>query len=157
MGGDLEAIAAGRAPTFLVAAAKDPLGANLDRIQIIKGWLDRSGELRERIYDVAYSAGRERDSETGRLQPVGNTVDVGQATFRNSIGEALLSAQWRDPDFDPGLRAFYYARVIEIPTPRWPAYDARAFGFELPPDVTAINRDRAYSSPIWYTPQRPKG
>jgi hypothetical protein len=152
MGGDLKAADTGDAPTFLVAAAKDPLGANLDRIQIIKGWLDDSGELHERIYDVAYGADRERNPETGRLRPVGNTVDLQHATYRNSIGEAMLSAHWRDPDFDPALRAFYYARVIEIPTPRWPVYDARVFGFELTPDVPVINRDRAYSSPIWYSP-----
>ncbi len=152
MGGDLHAAPADSAPVFIVAAARDPDGANLDRVQIVKGWLDQQGELQEHVYDVAFSDEREADPETGRLPDVGNTIDYDNASYMNTIGSAQLSAVWKDPDFDPGLRAFYYARVIEIPTPRWPVYDASYFGFKLEPDVPRTNRDRAYTSPIWYNP-----
>lgn len=143
---------AGKAPTFVVRALRDPDGANLDRIQIIKGWLDSQGALHEKVYDVAWSNGRTPDPKTGKLPPVGNTVDVQQATYTNSIGSALLLGYWQDPNFNPQERAFYYVRVLEIPTPRWTTYDAAFFGTELPKDVPASQQDRAYTSPIWYTP-----
>jgi hypothetical protein len=123
MGGDLSNAPTGKAPTFLVAALKDPIGANLDRYQIIKGWLDAKGEVHEKIYDVVWSGDRKRGAD-GKLPPVGNTVDVENATWTNTIGAPELIAVWKDPDFDPTQRAFYYGRVIEIPTPRWTAYDA---------------------------------
>ncbi len=152
MGGDLATAPDGSAPAFMVLAGKDPDGANLDRVQIVKGWRDSSGELRERVYDVVWSGDRELDPATGRLPPVGSTVDVKEATFTNAIGAAQLSAVWIDPEFDPSARAFYYARVIEIPRPRWTTYDARFFGIDLPPEVPRTIQDRAYTSPIWYTP-----
>ena len=130
MGGDLGPAPAGKAPTFLVAALKDPIGANLDRYQIIKGWLDAAGEVHEKVYDVAWSGDRKPGAD-GKLPPVGNTVDVPNATWTNTIGAPELIAVWKDPDFDPAQRAFYYGRVIEIPTPRWTAYDAKYFGVDL--------------------------
>ena len=139
--------------TFLVAALKDPIGANLDRYQIIKGWLDAKGQLHEKIYDVAWSAGRKPDPKTGKVPAVGNTVDVENATWTNTIGATELIAVWRDPDFDPAQRAFYYGRVIEIPTPRWTAYDAKYFGVKMPKEVPMTTTERAYTSPIWYTPR----
>ena len=132
MGGDLAEAPGGKAPTFLVAALKDPIGANLDRIQIVKGWLDAKGETHEKVYDVAWSGGRKPGAD-GKLPPVGNTVDVPNATWTNTIGAPELIAVWKDPDFDPAQRAFYYGRVIEIPTPRWTAYDAKYFGIKMPP------------------------
>ena len=132
MGGDLSDAPAGKAPTFLVAALKDPIGANLDRIQIVKGWLDAKGEMQEKVYDVAWSGDRKPGAD-GKLPPVGNTVDVANATWTNTIGAPELITVWKDPDFDPAQRAFYYARVIEIPTPRWTAYDAKYFGVKMPP------------------------
>ena len=152
MGGDLSQAPAGKAPTFLVAALKDPIGANLDRIQVVKGWLDKAGEVQEKVYDVVWSGQRRPDPGTGKLPPVGNTVDVANATYANTIGEPELITVWKDPDFDPSLRAFYYARVLEIPTPRWTAYDAKYFGIKLPPEVPMVQQERAYTSPIWYTP-----
>jgi hypothetical protein len=152
MGGDLSHAPAGKTPAFLVAALKDPIGANLDRIQVIKGWLDKAGELQEKVYDVVWSGQRRPDAGTGKLPPVGNTVDVANATYTNTIGEPELITVWKDPDFDPSLRAFYYARVLEIPTPRWTAYDAKYFGVKLPPEVPMTLQERAYTSPIWYTP-----
>jgi len=151
MGGDLHKAPAGKAPTFLVAALKDPIGANLDRYQIIKGWQDAKGELHEQVYDVVWSGEREPDSD-GKLPPVGNTVDVPNASWTNTIGTPELIAVWTDPDFDPAQRAFYYGRVIEIPTPRWTAYDAKKFGIQLPAEVPMVTQERAYTSPIWYTP-----
>jgi hypothetical protein len=152
MGGDLSQAPAGKAPTFMVQARRDPDGANLDRIQIIKGWIDTDSQLRERIFDVAVSDGRSI-APSGRCDtPVGNTVDVANADYTNSIGDALLMAYWKDPEFDADLRAFYYVRVIEIPTPRWTAYDAKRFGIELPDEITMTIQDRAYTSPIWYSP-----
>jgi len=152
MGGDLSAALDGGAPSFLVAVLKDPLSGNLDRVQIIKGWMDSKGELHERVYDVAVSDGR-KIGEDGRCRtPVGNTVDVKSATWTNTIGDSELIAVWSDPDFDAKESAFYYARVIEIPTPRWTAYEAARFGIELPEGVPAITQERAYTSPIWYTP-----
>jgi len=153
MGGDLSAAPDGKSPTFLVAALKDPIGANLDRIQVIKGWLDASGAVQEKVYDVAWGdADKRAPGPDGKLPAVGSTVDVENATWTNTIGDPELIAVWKDPDFDPSLRAFYYARVIEIPTPRWTAYDARRFGVK-PLDGTAMTlQERAYTSPIWYTP-----
>jgi hypothetical protein len=152
MGGDLSAVPPGKAPTFLVAALKDPIGANLDRIQIIKGWLDKDGKPQERVFDVAVSGARKIDADGRCKTPVGNTVDVGNATWTNTIGAGELITVWQDPDFDPSLRAFYYARVIEIPTPRWTAYDAKYFQVKVPQDVPMTTQERAYTSPIWYTP-----
>lgn len=151
MGGDLSPDPEGRTPTFLVAALRDPIGANLDRYQIIKGWLDAAGETHEQVYDVAWSDARSPGPD-GKLPPVGNTVDVKSATWRNTIGAPELIAVWTDPDFDPAQRAFYYGRVLEIPTPRWTAYDAAYFGTEPLPDTRMTLQERAYTSPIWYNP-----
>jgi Protein of unknown function (DUF3604) len=151
MGGDLRRAPAGRSPTFLAAALKDPLSGNLDRIQIVKGWVDASGELHEKVHDVAWSGDREPGAD-GKLPPVGDTVDVANALWTNTIGAPELIAVWKDPDFDPSLRAVYYARVIEIPTPRWTAYDQKRFGIRMADDVPMTVTERAYTSPIWYTP-----
>lgn len=152
MGGDLSAAPRGKAPVFMVGAMKDPQGANLDRIQIVKGWVDANGERQERIYDVAVSDGR-TIGENGRAEtPVGNTVDVKDASYLNNIGDAELRAVWNDPDFDPANPAVYYARVLEIPTPTWQAYDMKFFGNEMPDSVPRSHQERAYTSPIWYTP-----
>jgi uncharacterized protein DUF3604 len=154
MGGDLRDAPAGKSPSFLAAALKDPLSGNLDRIQIIKGWMDAKGELHEKVHDVAWSDGRKPDPKTGKLPSVGNTVDVANATWTNTIGAPELIAVWKDTSFDPKQRAFYYARVIEIPTPRWTAYDAKRFGIKLDPKVPMTTTERAYTSPIWYTPAK---
>jgi hypothetical protein len=152
MGGELYKAPPGKAPSFLVAALKDPYHGNLDRIQIIKGWVDKKGRENERIYDVAVSDGR-TIGKSGRCnKPVGNTVDVSNATWTNTIGDSELITVWTDPDFDPEVPAFYYARVIEIPTPRWTAYDAKHYGVKMGPEVPMITQERAYTSPIWYTP-----
>jgi hypothetical protein len=153
MGGDLTSALKGKAPTFLVAALKDPIGANLDRYQIIKGWLDKGGQLHEKIYDVAWSGARKRDPKTGKVPLVGSTVDVANATWTNSLGAPELIAVWRDPDFDASQPAFYYGRVIEIPTPRWTAYDAKRFGVKALPGTAMTITERAYTSPVWYTPE----
>jgi len=150
MGGDLTAAPAGKAPTFMAYAVRDPIGANLDRIQIVKGWMD-GNELKEKVYDVAWSGDR-RIGGNGKLPPVGNTVNVVTASWTNTIGAPELGAVWTDPDFDPKQRAFYYVRVIEIPTPRWSLYDAVRFDVEHPKDAPASTQERAYTSPIWYTP-----
>jgi hypothetical protein len=152
MGGDLQSAPEGKAPTFLVAAAKDPYSGNLDRIQIIKGWLNENGKTEEKVYDVVWSDGR-KPGPNGKLPPVGNTVDVKNATWSNSIGDPEMIAVWKDPDFDPNKRAFYYARVIEIPTPRWTAYEALRFKIDMPKEVPMTTQERAYTSPIWYTPK----
>jgi len=151
MGGDLRPRQGNGGPSFMVYALRDPIGANLDRIQIVKGWLDEQGKTHEKIYDIAWSGGREPDAD-GHLPPVGNTVDVAAATWSNIIGAAELGAVWSDPDFDTNQRAFYYARVIEIPTPRWIVYDAFRFGVEIPKGAKTIHQERAYTAPIWYTP-----
>jgi hypothetical protein len=154
MGGELRAAPQGKSPTFLVAALKDPLGANLDRYQIVKGWLTRDGKLEEKVYDVAWAdAERRRPGADGKLPPVGDTVDVANATWTNTIGAPELATVWTDPDFDPGQPAFYYGRVIEIPTPRWTAYDAKRFGTPPLPGTVMTITERAYTSPIWYMPQ----
>jgi hypothetical protein len=151
MGGDLKTAPAGKAPIFLVAALKDPVGANLDRIQIVKGWLDPSGKAQEKVYDVVWSGNR-KPGRNGKLPPVGDTVDVARATWTNTIGAPELAAVWKDPDFRPSQRAFYYARVIEIPTPRWTAYDQLRFGVKMSPEVPMKHQERAWTSPIWYSP-----
>jgi hypothetical protein len=151
MGGDLKQAPKGKSPTFLVAALKDPIGANLDRYQIIKGWVDEKGALHEKVYDVAWSGNR-KPGKGGKLPAVGNTVDVKEASWTNTIGATELIAVWKDPDFNPKERAFYYGRVIEIPTPRWTAYDAKYFNLKMPPEAPMTTQERAYTSPIWYTP-----
>lgn len=152
MGGNLLLAPKGKTtPTFLVAALKDPIGGNLDRIQIIKGWVDAEGKMNEKVYDVVWSDNRKPDSK-GKLPSVGNTVDVANASWTNTIGASELFAVWKDPDFNAKENAFYYARVIEIPTPRWTAYDAKYFKVNMPKEVPMITTERAYTSPIWYTP-----
>jgi len=153
MGGELAEASPGKAPTFLVAAMKDPMTGNLDRIQVIKGWLDKDGKTHEKVYDVVWSDAQRRHVANGRLTPVGNTVDVARASWTNTIGAPELATVWRDPDFDPTERAFYYARVIEIPTPRWTAYDAAYFKVKMGPEVPMITQERAFTSPIWYSPK----
>ncbi len=150
MGGDLKAAPAGKAPVLLVQALKDPDAANLDRVQIVKGGVDSSGKAQEQVYDVVWSGNRK--PVNGKLPPVGNTVDIEKATYSNTIGAAALMASWKDPSFDPKQRAFYYVRVLEIPTPRWTTIDAKHFGVKRPVDVPASIQERAYTSPIWYTP-----
>ena len=152
MGGDLSAAPDGKAPSFLVAAAKDPYSGNLDRIQIVKGWMNADGKTEEKVYDVVWSDDRKPGAD-GKLPPVGNTVDVENATWSNSIGEPEMITVWTDPDFDPNQRAFYYARVIEIPTPRWTAYEAKRFDVDMTDEVPMTTQERAYTSPIWYTPK----
>lgn len=151
MGGDLSVAPDGKAPSFLVAALKDPYSGNLDRVQIVKGWVDSKGERQEKVYDVAWSGDREPGRD-GKLPPVGNTVDVATATWTNTIGAPELIAVWSDPDFDADLSAVYYARVLEIPTPRWTAYEQVRYGITLPPEAEMTTQERAYTSPIWYTP-----
>jgi hypothetical protein len=151
MGGDLAKAPANKAPTFLVAALKDPMGANLDRVQIVKGWVDASGKAQEKVYDIVWSGNR-KPGANGKLPPVGDTVDVAKATWTNTIGATELAAVWKDPDFKPSQRAFYYARVIEIPTPRWTAYDQLRFGVKMSKDVPMKHQERAWTSPIWYSP-----
>ena len=153
MGSDLAAPAPGAsAPRFLVYAQRDPMGANLDRVQVIKGWLDARGKPREKVYDVAWSDGR-KPGANGKLPAVGDTVDLAIPSWTNTIGAAELGSVWTDPEFDPTLRAFYYARVIEIPTPRWTAYDRVKFKLDLPAEVPLKTQERAYTSPIWYNPR----
>ncbi len=154
MGGDLPKAPAGaKAPTFLVAATKDPIGANLDRVQVIKGWLDKDGKTHEKIYDVVWgNASRRKIGANGKLPPVGDTVDVSRATWTNTIGDPELMGVWKDPDFVPSQRAFYYLRVLEIPTPRWTDYDAVRFNDKMTPDVPMKEQERAWTSPIWYEP-----
>ncbi len=152
MGGDLaKKPDSAKAPTFAVWALKDPDSGNLDRIQIIKGWY-QNGYPQEKIYDVAWSDGRKADPKTGKLPPVGNTVNIKAASFTNDIGDTQLSAVWTDPDFKPEHHAMYYVRVLEIPTPRWSTYDAKALGIDPPEGVAATIQERAWASPIWYTP-----
>lgn len=139
----------GDAPTFMVYALRDPIGANLDRIQIVKGWRNVDGSLGERVYDVAWSDGREL-GENGKLPAVGNTVDVQNANWTNTIGASELGAVWTDPDFDSSVPAFYYARILEIPTPRWVVYDAFRYGIDIPAGAEVYGQERAYTSPIWY-------
>jgi hypothetical protein len=151
MGGDLTSAPGGKAPALMIRALRDPDNANLDRMQVIKGWLDNRGNTYERIYDVACSDDRMiRNRRCER--PVGSTVDIANASYTNTIGDPLLTAYWKDPEFDPDQRAFYYVRVIEIPKPRWTAYDAKFFNVQMPEGTAMTVQDRAYTSPIWYTP-----
>jgi hypothetical protein len=151
MGGDLTRADSGKTPRFLIRAVKDPKGANLDRVQVIKGWLDRAGKQREKVFNVAWSGGRKLDTK-GKLPAVGNTVDLTVPTYTNSIGEPELSVLWSDPTFDADQRAFYYVRVLQIPTPRHSTYDAVALQIPPPQEGPATIQERAYTSPIWYTP-----
>ena len=154
MGGDLSKKPSNKkAPVFMVGALKDPWSGNLDRIQIVKGWVDKAGKRQERIYDVAVSDGRKIGADGRCKTPVGDTVDTADASYLNNIGDAQLGAVWTDPDFNPDLRAVYYARVLEIPTPTWQAYDAKFFGVKMPKKVPLSHQERAYTSPIWYTPK----
>ncbi|MEP2784816.1 MAG: DUF3604 domain-containing protein [Pseudoruegeria sp.] len=152
MGSDLRPREGDGAPNFLIAALRDPIGANLDRIQVVKGWLEADGTLQEKVYDVAWSDNREPDAN-GKIPAVGNTVDLEVAGWSNTIGTAELLTVWSDPDFDAAERAFYYVRALEIPTPRWVVYDKVRYGIELPEEAQLIHQERAYSSPIWYTPE----
>ena len=152
MGGDLTEAPKGEAPSFLIRAVRDPDGANLDRVQVIKGWREEDGELHEAIYDVALSDGRTENAK-GEVEAVGSTVDVADASYTNSIGDPELAVVWTDPDFDRDEPAFYYLRVLEIPTARWTAYDAKFYGLkDLPDEIPMVTQVRAYSSPIWYRP-----
>ena len=151
MGGDLKKAPKGKAPSFMIRTLRDPDNANLDRVQIIKGWLDKKGKTHERIYDVACSDNRSIKKRRCN-KPVGSTVNIADASYTNTIGDPLLTAYWKDPDFDPKQKAFYYVRVIEIPKPRWTAYDAKFFKVKMPKEVRMVVQDRAYTSPIWYTP-----
>ena len=148
---------AGKRPVFMVQALRDPDGPNLDRIQIIKGWLGKDGKTQERIFDVAVSGGRKIGPDGRCTTPVGSTVDVANATYTNTIGAAYLSAYWKDPAFDAQQRAFYYVRVIQIPSPRWTAYDQKRFGIKMADNVPMTVTDRAYTSPVWYTPSDSTG
>jgi len=151
MGSDLpKQKSAKKSPVFMVSALKDPNAGNLDRVQVIKGWIDKEGDRQERVYDVAVSDGRKIDANGRCKTPVGDTVDIEGATYLNSIGDTELKAVWTDPDFDPSLSAVYYARVLEIPTPTWQAYDAKFYGFKMPDGVPLKHQERAYTSPIWY-------
>jgi hypothetical protein len=154
MGGDLPSKPrVAKAPTFAIWAVKDPESGNLDRVQVIKGWVEK-GMPKERIYEVALSDDRKPDPKSGKVPPVGNTVDIKKASYTNDIGDSQLSAVWEDPDFDASQRAVYYVRVLEIPTPRWSTYDAKKLGVAPPKDVPATIQERAWSSPIWYTPAK---
>jgi hypothetical protein len=152
MGGDLIGDGKDRAPCFIVAAMRDPEGANLDRVQVVKGWVDNKGATHERIYDVAWSGDRKPGAD-GKLPPVGNTVNEKTGEYRNSIGATEFSTVWTDPDFDPAQQAFYYLRVLEIPTPRWTLYDKVRFGSKMDASVPLVHQERAFSSAIWYAPQ----
>ena len=152
MGGDLTHAPKGKAPSFLIRAVKDPDGAHLDRVQVIKGWRNKKGELFEKVFDVALSNNR-KPNRKGKVKPVGSTVDIKNASYTNSIGSPELATVWQDPDFKTDELAFYYVRVLEIPTPRWPAYDAKHFGLsDIPKNIQLIAQERAYTTPIWYSP-----
>ena len=151
MGGDMKTRPGDASPSFMVFALRDPIGGNLDRIQVIKGWLDDKGETHEKVYDVVWSGDRQ-PGENGKLPAVGNTVDAATASYTNSIGDSELATVWTDPDFDAGQSAFYYARVIEIPTPRWSTHEAFRFGIPIPEGAPVSTQERAYTSAIWYKP-----
>jgi hypothetical protein len=150
MGGDLTSPAS-EAPAFMVLALMDPESGSLDRIQMVKGWVNADGSVSEKVFDLAWSGDREVDAN-GKVPSVGNSVNVEDATWSNDIGAAELSAVWVDPNFDASQEAFYYIRVIEIPTPRWTLYDVINYGAELDPSIPLTTTERAYSSPIWFTP-----
>lgn len=151
MGGELK-VGSGK-PSFIISALKDPIGANLDRIQVVKGWVDASGQAQEKVFDVAWSNPETRKLVGGKLQAVGDTVDTARATYANTIGVPTLATVWTDPQFDPAQRAFYYVRVLEIPTPTWVAFDALRFKLKLPPEIPLKQQERAYTSAIWYAPK----
>lgn len=151
MGGDMRAADGKKAPNFMIYALRDPIGANLDRLQVVKGWLDTAGKLHEKVYDVAVSGDRKIEAGICKT-PVGNTVDEEAANWTNTIGASELATVWTDPDFDAKESAFYYVRVLEIPTPRWVLYDKVRLGAEIPKEAKLIGQERAYTSPIWYTP-----
>ncbi len=152
MGGDLYARQdTQKAPSFIISAIKDPEGANLDRIQIIKGWINKNGEREEKVFNIAWSGNRSAD-EYGKIPSLESTVEIAKASYDNSVGAPALSAVWTDPSFDPSVPSVYYARVLEIETPRWTTYDAVRYQIEIPKDVPAVVKERAYTSPIWYTP-----
>jgi hypothetical protein len=152
MGSDLLQAPRGKAPALLIQTQKDPQGANLDRVQVIKGWVDRNGTAHDRIFDVVWSDDRKRGAD-GKLPPVGDTVDRSSGTYRNTIGAPQFTTVWTDPEFDPAQAAFYYVRVIEIPTPRHSLFDALALGIDVSETKQpATLQERAYSSPIWYQP-----
>lgn len=154
MGGDLKVAGKNKkAPNFMVSALRDPLSGNLDRVQIIKGWMDKAGKLHERVYDIAVSDDRHIDKNGRAKKPVGNTVNLKTATWSNSIGDTQLATVWTDPDFDPAESSFYYVRVLEIPTPRWVLYDKVRLGAEIPKEAKLVGQERAYTSPIWYSPK----
>ena len=155
MGGELYRAKKGKSPSFIVAALMDPMGGALDRVQMVKGWRDNEGDLHEKVYDIAWSDNRKPDSKTGKLPPVGNTVNVAEATWTNSIGDAQLTTVWQDPNFNSTDQAFYYVRVLEIPTPRWTCYDAKRFGVTMGKEVPMTTQERVYTSPIWYIPVSP--
>jgi hypothetical protein len=154
MGSDLPARTADNSPQFLIGALKDPIGANLDRVQVVKGWVDADGQLSEKVFDVAWSDGarRQPDPNTGRLPAVGSTVRLEDASWTNRIGASQLLTTWQDPQFDAAQPAFYYLRVLQIPTPRWSSYDAVRFGIKLSSEIPREIQERAYTSPIWYKP-----
>ena len=157
MGGDLTQAPEGQSPRFLIRAVKDPDGANLDRVQVIKGWHDKHGELHEKIYSVALSDQRKKNWR-GKVKSVGNTVDIKEAYYTNTIGDPELAVVWTDPGFNKDELAFYYVRVLEIPTPRWTVYDAKFFNLkDIPDEVPLITQERAYTSPIWYSPSTKNG
>ncbi len=151
MGGDLKP--GNGTPKFIISALKDPIGANLDRVQMVKGWVDAGGKMHEKVFDVVWSDPAKRKIANGKLAPVGDTVDLKTASYKNTIGAPELRIVWADPEFDPKVRAFYYLRVLEIPTPRWPVYDAVRYGAKLPANARLKDQERAYTSPIWYTPK----
>lgn len=152
MGGDLTNAPKNQSPKFLIRAVKDPIGANLDRVQVIKGWRDDKGKLHEKIYNVALSDGR-KESRQGKVKSVDNTVDIARASYTNTSGDPELAVVWKDPEFDKSELAFYYVRVLEIPTPRWTAYDAKLFKIKnISQEIPMVTQERAYTSPIWYTP-----
>jgi hypothetical protein len=153
MGGDLKPAGKTGAPTFIVSVLKDPMGANLDRVQMIKGWIDKAGQTHEKIFEVSWSEPARRSLKNGRLTPVGDTVDVARASYSNSIGAVALSTVWSDPEFDSHAKAFYYVRALEIPTPTWPAFDAVRFKTKLAANIPGKAQERAYTSPIWFTPK----
>lgn len=153
MGGELSGGKKG-APSFIVSALKDPIGANLDRVQVVKGWVDKAGKSHEKVFNVVWSDPAKRKLAGGKLPAVGDTIDLATATYKNTIGAANLATVWTDPEFDPAVRSFYYLRVLEIPTPRWTAYDAVRFKLKLPPEVQVKQQERAYTSAIWYNPAK---
>ena len=151
MGSDLTTDAKGKTPTFIIQAIKDAEGANLDRVQVVKGWIDANGKTHEKVFDIAWS--ERKVNANGSLPPVGNTVNVADASYTNTIGAIDLKAVWADPEFDANVAAFYYVRVLEIPTPRWSTFDAKDMHIEPLKGLSETIQERAYSSPIWYNPK----